>query len=106
PRLAQSAALDVVADAALMGVARDPVLSAWPDPDLPAGLPAPAIADLRRLFARRRALFQLAFRLGCDPARAAAGLVDHPGGDRRLGPRHARHDGDDDGRGLRRLRRG
>ena len=39
-------------------------------------------------------------------ARAAAGAVDRAGGNRRLGAGDARHDGDDDGRGLRDLRRG
>src|SRR5947208_2021886 len=81
PRLAASAAVDAVANAATVGIARNPVLSAWPDPDLPLGLPGPPTADFRRLFARCRAVLQLAFCLGCVPARAAAGLVDHPGGD-------------------------
>src|SRR5437764_12728891 len=50
PRLARRAALDALADAAALGVARDPVLSARVDPDLSARLSDPALASLRRLF--------------------------------------------------------
>ena len=47
--VAGGAALDALADAAVMGTARDPVLPARPDPDVPAGVPVAAAADLRRL---------------------------------------------------------
>ena len=88
PRLAASAALDVVADAAAVGIARDPVLSARPDPDLPLGLPDPLLPILRRLLARLAPSLQLAFHLGCVFRHALLpALVDHPGGDRRLGAR-------------------
>ena len=72
-RLAAGAALDAVADAAAMGIARDPVLSARADPDLSVGLPAAAVADLRRLFRRGQPGLSLALRLGRVAARAAAG---------------------------------
>src|SRR5215471_17134741 len=45
-RLAASAALDALADAAALGFARHSVFSARTDPDLPAGLPAAAVAGL------------------------------------------------------------
>ena len=48
-RVARRAALDALADAAAMGAACHPVLPARPDPDVPAGLPGAAAADLRRL---------------------------------------------------------
>src|SRR6516225_8389808 len=95
-----------MADAAALGVARDPVLSARADPDLSAGLPAPAVADLRWLFGRRRSRAQLGLRLGRVPARAAARALDYSGLDWRLGAWHARHDGHDDWRRLRPLCRG
>src|SRR5437763_849570 len=90
--------------AASLRVALDPVLSAPPDPDLSARLSDPALADLRRLFRRRLPRVELAFRHRRAAARAVAGIVDHSCRDRRLGPWHARHDGDNDGRGLRHLR--
>src|SRR5690349_2044974 len=106
PRLARRAALDALADAAALGVARDPFLSARPDPDVSARLPDPALADLRRLFRRRGPNLQLAFYNRRLAARAVARAIDHPCRNRRMGARHARHDGDDNGRGLRHLRRG
>ncbi len=53
-RLAWCAALDALADAAVMGAACHSVLSARPDPDVPAGIPGAAAADLRRLHRRAR----------------------------------------------------
>src|SRR5438270_1156624 len=106
PCLARRAALDALADAAALGVARDPVLSARVDPDLSARLSDPAPADLRRLFRRRLPRVELAFRHRRAAARAVARLLDYPCRDGRMGARHARHDGDDNGRGLRHLRRG
>ena len=53
----------------LMGAARDPVLPARPDPDVPAGVPGAAAADLRRLFRRRHAGIVVGFVL--DVARHA-----------------------------------
>src|SRR4029077_20284955 len=84
-RLAAGTALDDLADAAALGVARDPLLSARADLDLPPGLSAAAAADFRRLLRGRHTGAQLELRLGCVAARAAAGAVDHSGFDRRLG---------------------
>src|SRR5207237_8723484 len=104
PWLARRAARAALADAAALGVARDPVLSARADPDLSARLSDPALADLRRLFRRRLPRVELAFRHRRAAARAVARLIDYPCRDGRMGARHARHDGDDNGRGLRHLR--
>src|SRR5215467_11486502 len=83
--VAARTSLDAVANAAALGVACDPVLFARADPDLPAGLPAAAVADLRRLLRRCCSGAQLAFRLGCVSARAIARALDHSGLDRGLG---------------------
>src|SRR6516165_4684646 len=91
-RLAAGATLDAMVDAAALGIARDPVLPARADPDLSPGFPAAAPADFWRLFRGRWPGAQLAFRLGCGPARAAPRIVHHPGRNRRLGGRNARHD--------------
>ena len=48
------AALDALADAAVMGVARHPVLSARAGADVPVRLQVPVAADLRRLQRRRQ----------------------------------------------------
>src|SRR5437868_14906221 len=77
PCLARRAALDALADAAALGVARDPVLSARVDPDLSARLSDPALADLRRLFRRRLPCVELAFRHIRAEARAVARLIDN-----------------------------
>src|SRR5438045_1060297 len=90
-RLAAGTALDALANAAPLGIARDPVFLARADPDLPLGLSGAAAADLRRVFGGRHADRQLELRLGPLPARAIAGVVDHSGLDRRLGTRDARH---------------
>src|SRR5205085_11952781 len=78
PCLARRTALDALADAAALGVARDPVLSARVDPVLSARLSDPALADLRRLFRRRPPRVELAFRQRRAAARAVARLIDYP----------------------------
>ncbi|MBK8083484.1 MAG: ABC transporter permease subunit [Devosia sp.] len=84
-----------------MGAACDPVLSPRPDPDVPAGVPGAAAADLRRLFHGRHPGLDFALRAGHPAPRHPARPVDHPGRRRRLGAVDARHDGHNHGRGLR-----
>ena len=47
--LARRTTLDALADAAVMGAACHTIFPPWPHPDVSAGLPAAAAADLRRL---------------------------------------------------------
>ena len=104
-RLAGRAALDAMADAAVMGAACHPVLPAWPGVDVPVRLPVPMAADLRRLQRRRQSGAELGLRAGRAAPRGAAGAVHRAGLGGRLGAGDARHDGHHHGRGLRHLRR-
>src|SRR6478735_8182580 len=74
-RLAGRATLDALGHAATMGAACDSVLSTGAYPDVSAGLPDPAAADLRRLYCRRDPIALDWLRLGCRVARAAASTV-------------------------------
>src|SRR5213075_3066976 len=85
PCLARRAALDALADAAALGVACDPVLSARVDPDLSARLSDPAPADLRRLFRWRCPNLQLALCRRRLAACAVARAIDHPCRNRWMG---------------------
>src|SRR5689334_10266895 len=91
-RLAWRTALDALDDAATLGTACDPVLSAGPDPDVPAGLADSVAADLWRLYRRRYSIALDKLRVGCRIACVAPGVVHRAGGDRRMGAGHARHD--------------
>src|SRR5690349_16200409 len=82
-RLARCATLDALDHAAAMGAACDSVLSARSDPHIPVGLPDPVAADLRWLYRRRDSVVFDWLRMGCCIARAAAGVVNRIGGDRR-----------------------
>ena len=104
--LARRAALDALADAAALGAACHPVLPAGPDPDVPAGVPVPAAADLRRLHRRRDAVADRGFVLDVlsHALLPALSIVLVATGGWALGMRGMMVD--HHGRGLRHLRRG
>ena len=100
------AVVDALGHAAIMGIARHPVFPARPGAHVSVRISIPVAADLWRLQCGCDTGPELGVHPGRAAPRGAAGAFDRAGVGWRLGAGHARHDGDDDGRGLRHVRRG